>query len=90
MVACGDHGPVGDRVGVRNADFEQVRAGCNQLGNEQRRRREIGIAGRHERHECAAFFVPEPREQRVDAIHVFGPQLRTVFRWVHRAAGQSS
>ena len=80
VIARGDHGSVGDRVGIGNADLDQVGAGLDDLGNQHRRRGEIGVAGCHERHERTAFFIPEPGKQRIDAVHGFCrvPPLRTV------------
>ena len=72
VVARGDHRAVGDRVGVGNPDLDHVRAAADQLADEHARRGEVGIAGGHERHECAAFLVAEPIEERVDSVHGSG------------------
>ena len=63
MIAGGDDRPVGDRVGVGNPHFDQVRAPIHQLGDQERRRRQVRVAGGHERHECAAVFVAESGEK---------------------------
>ena len=69
VIARGDHRAVGDRVGVGNPDLDHVRAPVDQLADEHAGRGKVGIAGRHERHERAAFLVAESVEEGVDAVH---------------------
>ena len=69
VIARGDHRAVGDRVGIGNADLDHVRAPADQLGDQDRRRRQVGVARRHERHQGAAAFGLEAGEEGVDAVH---------------------
>ncbi len=69
VIAGGDYRTISDRVGIGNPHLDQVRASIDQLGDQERRRRQVGVAGGHERHEGAAVFGAELGEEGVDAIH---------------------
>ena len=68
-VAGGDDRPVGDRVGVGDADLDHVGPPADDLGDQGRGRPKVGIAGREERHQGRAAFPLEAGEQDVDAVH---------------------
>ena len=78
VIAGGDHRAVGDRVGIGDPHLDQVRAPGHQLADQHRRRRQVGVAGRHERHQGAALLVAEAGEQGVDSVHGNVGQVRAV------------
>ena len=55
VIARGDDRPVGDRVGVGDADLDQIGPALNQLADQRRGRRQVGIARGDERHQSAAL-----------------------------------
>ena len=57
VVARRDHGAVGDRVGVGDSDLDHVRTALDQLGDQGRGGRQVGVARRDERHQGAAAFA---------------------------------
>ncbi len=68
-IAGGDHGAVGDRVGIGDADLDHVGPPTDDLGDDPGGRRKVGVAGRDERHQGRAALAPEAGEQGIDAVH---------------------
>ena len=59
VITCGDDRPVGDRVGVGDADLDQIGPALNQLADQQRGRRQVGIARGDERHQSTTLIILE-------------------------------
>ena len=57
-----NHGPVGDRIAVRNADFAQMAAAADDFFQHGGRECQIGIASRDERHQRFALLAAEFRK----------------------------
>ena len=57
-----NHGAIGDRIAVGNADFAQMAAAADHFFQHRGGEREIGIAGRDERHQRFALLAAEVRE----------------------------
>ena len=76
MIARGDDRSVGDRVGIRDADLDQVRPAVDQLVDQRGRGGQVGVAGGDERHQAGLVLFLQPREKGVDSIHVVeGPAM---------------
>ncbi len=71
VIARGDHGAVGDRIGIRDPDLDQVRAALDQLVDQDGRRPQVGVARGQERHQSRPAVVLEPGEKGIDPVHGF-------------------
>jgi len=67
-----NHGAVGDGVGEREADLDEVRAGLRDRGNEFTREREVRVARGDKGHEGRALRCAESLKESVDRVHAFG------------------
>src|SRR5262249_51407566 len=66
-------GPVGHRIGKRDAELDDVSACRRQLLEQRKRSAHIGVARRNEGQKSALSGALQLRELRLDSIHIDSP-----------------